>query len=52
MRVVIDFDQVASDELEGSLQFVGEQPNRFSGWLELLRLLEQASRTAGEGVRS
>ena len=52
MRVVIDFEQVAGDELEGSLRFVGEPPSRFSGWLELLRLLEEAGRTVGEGLRS
>jgi hypothetical protein len=51
VRVVIDFDQGPPDSVEGVLDLDGQEPIRFSGWLELLRLLEQAGRTAGEGAR-
>jgi hypothetical protein len=48
LRLVIELDRT-EDGIEGVVIFEGSNPpQHFSGWLELLRLLETAITSAGQ----
>ena len=50
MRFILDVSTDAGNHIEGTASWAdGGSPIQFSGWLALMRLLEDASRDGGAG---
>jgi hypothetical protein len=48
VRLVLEFTRTPDGRIEGVLVREGAEPHSFSGWLDLLRLLEAASASSAK----